>query len=447
MVTPLSREEKIKRGAEDAGRYFRYIAEFVGFTQDDANTIKESGLIIEKYLPEIVSQFYAHLLRYPPTRKHFLKKDGTIDRDYVQLRMHHLTNFWRRTAAGKYDDDYARYIDYVGRAHTSRGADPNIYIAERYVIGQVGFMQHAISQALTKELHEIDPDLETRALRAWNLLMMVILEILARAYTDEHEIEPGGSVANIDPQAVFNLALETYEFGLGIREPTGTKEILIGTVQEIPDGERKLVQLDELSIGVFHYQGGWYALRNSCLHRGGPVCTGTLKGDVLTCPWHGYQYNVTNGQLLVDPTAKLASYPVQVREGVVYVQVPVIQKEMVDLSITEGPVAPEEKEKVIKKNEFYIHKIAPGDTKLVYLGNDPVAVYNVGGTFYATQNQCTHAEGPLSEGDLDGNIVTCPLHGSRFDVTTGQVIEGPADEPLKRFRVIIEGEIGRVEKL
>lgn len=123
MVTPLSREEKIKRGAEDAGRYFRYIAEFVGFTQDDANTIKESGLIIEKYLPEIVSQFYAHLLRYPPTRKHFLKKDGTIDRDYVQLRMHHLTNFWRRTAAGKYDDDYARYIDYVGRAHTSHGAD------------------------------------------------------------------------------------------------------------------------------------------------------------------------------------------------------------------------------------------------------------------------------------------------------------------------------------
>jgi nitrite reductase/ring-hydroxylating ferredoxin subunit len=137
---------------------------------------------------------------------------------------------------------------------------------------------------------------------------------------------------------------------------------------------------------------------------------------------------------------------VQVREGVVHVQVPVIQKEIVDLSITEGQATPEEKEKVIKKNEFYIRQIAPGHAKLVYLGNDSVAVYNVGGTFCATQDQCTHADGPLSEGDLDGHIVTCPLHGSRFDVTTGQVIEGPADEPLKTFRVIIEGEIGRVEQ-
>jgi hypothetical protein len=47
-------------------------------------------------------------------------------------------------------------------------------------------MQHGISQALTKELHEYDPDLEVRALRAWNLLMMVILEMLSRAYSNEH---------------------------------------------------------------------------------------------------------------------------------------------------------------------------------------------------------------------------------------------------------------------
>jgi hypothetical protein len=133
------------------------MAEFIGFTDKDASAIHESGLVIEKHIPEIVAQFYTHLLSYPPTRTHFLKADGTVDQEYLQLRMHHLTNFWRRTASGKYDDDYARYVDYVGRAHTSHGADPNIYIAERYVIGQVGFMQHGISQALTQELHEYDP--------------------------------------------------------------------------------------------------------------------------------------------------------------------------------------------------------------------------------------------------------------------------------------------------
>jgi len=54
--------------------------------------------------------------------------------------MRHQTNFWLRTSEGVFDDEYAQYVDYVGRAHTAHGADPNIYIAERYVIGMVGFV-------------------------------------------------------------------------------------------------------------------------------------------------------------------------------------------------------------------------------------------------------------------------------------------------------------------
>jgi len=122
-----------------------------------------------------VAKFYTHLLEYPPTRKYFLRKDGSIDQEYLQFRMHHLTNFWRRTASGVFDDDYASYVDYVGRVHTSRGADPKIYIPERYVIGQVGFVQHAVSEALRAELHDIDAEFEARASKAWHLLLMVIL--------------------------------------------------------------------------------------------------------------------------------------------------------------------------------------------------------------------------------------------------------------------------------
>jgi hypothetical protein len=219
MGTPLSQDEKIQRGAGDSGQYFRYMMEFVGFTPAEADAIRESRLIIEKHLPAIVSDFYAHLLRYPPTRKFFLKKDGSIDQDYLQKRMHHLTNFWRRTASAVFDDDYARYIDYVGRAHTSRGADPGIYIAERYVIGQVGFIQHAITNALEKELHEFDEDLEHRAVRAWNMLMMVILEMLSRAYGEEHEAEVYDRLQPVDLEAVRQLAVDTYEIGLGLVRP------------------------------------------------------------------------------------------------------------------------------------------------------------------------------------------------------------------------------------
>lgn len=65
--------------------------------------------------------------------------------------------------------------------------------------------------------------------------------------------------------------------------------------------------------------------------------------------------------------------------------------------------------------------------------------------FCATQAKCTHKKGPLSEGNLDGSIVTCPWHGSQFNVCTGAVLQGPAADPLKPYRVIVEGEIGQVE--
>ena len=153
-----------KQGAQDSNRYFQDMAQFVGFNEADAETIKQSRPIVEKHLPELVTQFYSHLLRHPPTRKFFIKKDGSIDQPYVELRMRHLTNFWLHAASGSYDERFAGYVDYVGRAHTSHGADPSIYIAERYVIGQVGFMQHAISEAISKELRDVDEAFEILSL-------------------------------------------------------------------------------------------------------------------------------------------------------------------------------------------------------------------------------------------------------------------------------------------
>jgi nitrite reductase/ring-hydroxylating ferredoxin subunit len=443
----LTQAEKIKRGAEDAGAYFRYMVDFVGFKPEDAEAIRESGLVVEKYLPTIVSEFYANLLRYPPTRKHFLRKDGSLDQDYLQKRMHHLTNFWRRTASGIYDDDYARYVDYVGRAHTSHGADPNIYIAEHYVIGQVGFIQHAISKALEDELRDVDPELENRAVRAWNLLMMVILEMLARAYGDEHEIgHDGGGLMQIDRQAMRQLAVDTYERGLGLERPRERRAVLVGLASEIPEGSRKIVQVDGLSIGVFHHKGKLVALRNHCLHRGGPVATGTLEGDTLTCPWHGYQYNVLSGELLVDPALRLDTYPLEVRGDEIFLSIPeAVEQTIFDLMSPEKEAAAMTPAKpALAKNEFLVSAVAPGKTHLVRVDGAEVAVYNVDGEFYATAENCTHAGGPLDEGALKGSVIICPWHGSCFDVKTGEVRCGPADKPVATYKVEIDGEIGRV---
>ncbi|HZY41934.1 MAG TPA: Rieske 2Fe-2S domain-containing protein [Anaerolineae bacterium] len=423
-----------KQGAEDAGKYFRYMADFVGFKPEDAQVIRQTRPVIEQHLPEIVSKFYAHLLRYPPTRQWFLKPDGTIDQDYLELRMRHLTNFWVRTAEANFDDEYARYVDYVGRAHTSHGADPKIYIAERYVIGQVGFMSHAISNVIMKELHPVDPDFAFRAEEAWDNLMMVLLEMLSRAYGAERVAETFEAMQPVDIESVQKMALAAFDIEQGEVKAIALKQVAVAQAADILDGERKIVTVDGRSIGVFHHNGQWYALRNSCLHRGGPVCTGSLEGDTLTCPWHGFQYDIKTGEFLSDRSACLDSYAVLIDNGSVVLEVPDAQA-----TIQSPPPA---LARTLKDNEFLVDAVPPGTVTLV--GN--VAVFNVGGTFHATQNECTHKLGPLNEGLLDGRIIECPWHGSKFDVCTGQVILGPAKQPLKTYRVIVDGPIGRVEE-
>jgi nitrite reductase/ring-hydroxylating ferredoxin subunit len=97
---------------------------------------------------------------------------------------------------------------------------------------------------------------------------------------------------------------------------------------------------------------------------------------------------------------------------------------------------------VLKDNQFRTDAVPPGSALLV----GDAAVFHVAGSFCATQAECTHQGGPLSEGKLDGTTVTCPWHGAQFNVCTGAVLRGPAAEPVKTYRVIVEGEIGRVEK-
>lgn len=84
--------------------------------------------------------------------------------------------------------------------------------------------------------------------------------------------------------------------------------------------------------------------------------------------------------------------------------------------------------------------LSPGEMKAVEVGEDQILLANVGGIIYSCSNVCTHAFGPLSEGELDGGQVECPMHGALCDVTTGEVLDSPADENLKVYQVQIDGE-------
>lgn len=83
-------------------------------------------------------------------------------------------------------------------------------------------------------------------------------------------------------------------------------------------------------------------------------------------------------------------------------------------------------------------EIPSGAIKLVDVRGERLGVANVDGEFYAFSDECTHDGGPLSEGELDGAIVTCPWHFSRFDVRTGEIVESPAEDVIAVYDVKVE---------
>lgn len=77
----------------------------------------------------------------------------------------------------------------------------------------------------------------------------------------------------------------------------------------------------------------------------------------------------------------------------------------------------------------------PGSLHRIMVGHEPVVIANVGGTVYAVVDRCTHEDLPLSDGEMEGNLLVCSYHGARFDVTTGAARGLPAVKPLKTFPV------------
>ena len=74
-----------------------------------------------------------------------------------------------------------------------------------------------------------------------------------------------------------------------------------------------------------------------------------------------------------------------------------------------------------------------------------IALFNVDGKFYAVDNECTHAGAPLCEGTINGTTVTCPWHGAEFNLSDGQVLAAPACDPIKSYKVMIDGDDIKIE--
>ena len=87
-----------------------------------------------------------------------------------------------------------------------------------------------------------------------------------------------------------------------------------------------------------------------------------------------------------------------------------------------------------------VSEIKPGEMTMVNLGDDQVLLANVNGNIHAVADICSHAYASLSEGDLNGEEVECPLHGGVFSVVTGEALGPPPDDPVKLYQVKIDGD-------
>jgi nitrite reductase/ring-hydroxylating ferredoxin subunit len=132
---------------------------------------------------------------------------------------------------------------------------------------------------------------------------------------------------------------------------------IVATADELPPGTRKLVTVKGRPIAIFNIEGEYFGLFNTCPHQGGSLCAGALvgltvssepgtysysrKGEMLRCPWHGWEFDVRTGQSWCDPQTILTrSYPVEVEAGEAVVKGPYIA-ETVPVSVDQEYVVVE----------------------------------------------------------------------------------------------------------
>jgi nitrite reductase/ring-hydroxylating ferredoxin subunit len=105
---------------------------------------------------------------------------------------------------------------------------------------------------------------------------------------------------------------------------------------DVDPGERAIVEVEGREIAVFNVDGGYHGLANYCVHMGGPVCEGMISGmftadedgrmvydredEIVSCPWHGWEFDITSGAHLASSNYRLPTYEVEERDGDLYVR-------------------------------------------------------------------------------------------------------------------------------
>lgn len=97
--------------------------------------------------------------------------------------------------------------------------------------------------------------------------------------------------------------------------------VSVAKTEDVSPGGGIVAEVGDKSFAVFNVEGSYFVIDNTCIHRGGPLGEGDLDGDTVSCPWHGWEYNVKTGACSNNPAACVKTYPVTVEGSEIKVEV------------------------------------------------------------------------------------------------------------------------------
>jgi nitrite reductase (NADH) small subunit len=98
--------------------------------------------------------------------------------------------------------------------------------------------------------------------------------------------------------------------------------VKVAAATDVPPGAGRVVEVDGRMLALFNVAGAYHAIDNTCPHRGGPLGDGDLDGSLVSCPWHGWRWDVTSGANANNPAVRVACFPASVDGGDVFVELP-----------------------------------------------------------------------------------------------------------------------------
>lgn len=178
---------------EDLGYRFGYVAEFMGFDQQDIDTIHALAPHLAPVVPALVDAVYVKLFSYDATKRHFVPRqfgyEGpaptslenlSLDHEQIQFRKNHLAGYLKRLVTGAYDPKMVGYLDFVGKIHTPKAGSELINVPLVQMNALMGFVSDALLATILSL--DIEDELKVRAVRAFNKLLWLQNDLITRHY-------------------------------------------------------------------------------------------------------------------------------------------------------------------------------------------------------------------------------------------------------------------------